>query len=629
MAILFPSNPTTGDTFTAVGKTWTWNGAQWEGVPAVVSSGIPSGETADRPASPAIGDQFYNGTLGVLEIYTTSGWLPATGANDFNVVLNGEDTSVILDKEYFSGAYTISSALSDTSFDIYLFDTQGNSAGYTKSPSINATSNFNKIVVLGGQAGDLLSFSYKTTFATASITDEVTAGPIIKSISVADLPNIDDTTVITGINFAEDIQVTFTGTNDVGLSAKSVVRSSATSLVITRPDNLIEDYSPYTVTVTNPGIISPTGSSGHISTNAITAGGDPIWVTASGALSEAIGSQQYSATLQATDPDGGSISYSIISGQIPSGLSLNSTTGEIAGVTAGASQEFIVAATDSGGNVTNRTFSISVVLASGGTVSSADGYTYHTFTSNGTFEPYSAINADILVVAGGGSGGWQRGGGGGAGGMISVASQPFLAQQYQITIGAGGVASNIQDLNRPASVNGEASAIAGIASATGGGQGGLDGSGSASNGLAGGSGGGASAYSGADPGTGIQGQGNRGGNYTGLAPNYGSGGGGGAGAVGNDGTGTRGGDGGAGSQWLDGNYYAGGGGGGSYAATNTGGAGGIGGGGNAGGYTSTAADGSPGSPNTGGGGGGGINGVGSPDRKGGNGGSGIVIIRYA
>ena len=81
---------------------------------------IPSGTTANRPASPAVGDQYYNGTLGVLEIYTSSGWLPATGANDFNVTVNGLVTTATFTKEYFAGAYTIASALSDTTYDIYI-----------------------------------------------------------------------------------------------------------------------------------------------------------------------------------------------------------------------------------------------------------------------------------------------------------------------------------------------------------------------------------------------------------------------------------------------------------------------------------------------------------------------------
>jgi hypothetical protein len=40
--------------------------------------GVPKGATADRPASPSIGDVFYNGTLGCLEIYTSQGWVASS-----------------------------------------------------------------------------------------------------------------------------------------------------------------------------------------------------------------------------------------------------------------------------------------------------------------------------------------------------------------------------------------------------------------------------------------------------------------------------------------------------------------------------------------------------------------------
>jgi len=40
--------------------------------------GIPSGTTAQRPGSPAIGDVYYNGDLGLLEIYTSAGWQPSS-----------------------------------------------------------------------------------------------------------------------------------------------------------------------------------------------------------------------------------------------------------------------------------------------------------------------------------------------------------------------------------------------------------------------------------------------------------------------------------------------------------------------------------------------------------------------
>jgi hypothetical protein len=56
--------------------------------------GIPSGNTATRPSSPAIGDTFYNGQLGILEIWTDAGaWFPCSAppATPTNVVAT--DTS--------------------------------------------------------------------------------------------------------------------------------------------------------------------------------------------------------------------------------------------------------------------------------------------------------------------------------------------------------------------------------------------------------------------------------------------------------------------------------------------------------------------------------------------------------
>ena len=40
--------------------------------------GVPKGATADRPSSPSIGDVFYNGSIGCLEIYTSQGWVASS-----------------------------------------------------------------------------------------------------------------------------------------------------------------------------------------------------------------------------------------------------------------------------------------------------------------------------------------------------------------------------------------------------------------------------------------------------------------------------------------------------------------------------------------------------------------------
>jgi len=263
--------------------------------------------------------------------------------------------------------------------------------------------------------------------------------------------------------------------------------------------------------------------------------------------------------------------------------------------------------------------------ATGGTITSDVSYTYHTFTSSGTFTPSQALSCDYLVVAGGGGGGYQRGGGGGAGGFrtsIGGSALSVTAQAYSITVGAGGAG----DTNASgAGVNGSDSIFSTITSIGGGGGG--SNSGAAANGGSGGGGG--LNPSGATFGTGTAGQGSNGGATNTTQNSAGcAGGGGGAGAVGSNGSTSVSGNGGAGTASLISGSsitYAGGGGGGSLEAS-TAGSGGAGGGGNGG----VAALGTAGTANTGGGGGGGgQNSNTGISYAGGTGGSGIVIIRYA
>jgi len=263
------------------------------------------------------------------------------------------------------------------------------------------------------------------------------------------------------------------------------------------------------------------------------------------------------------------------------------------------------------------------IAATGGTITYADGYVIHTFTSSGTFEiTAGADDIEYLVVGGGGAGGTTSGGGGGGGGLLTGTVSRSTGS-YTVTVGAGGT------VNTSAGYGGNpgGNSVFDTVTATGGGgsrgtqndHGGAGGSGG------GGTGSGSGAYNTGGPGT--EGQGFDGGDGRGSGSAYPSGGGGGAGEVGANFSGTTiAGDGGDGVQSsINGTatYYGGGGGGGVY-YNNTAGAGGAGGGG-AGGKNGAA--GTAGTANTGGGGGGGgSNGTNHP--AGGAGGSGIVIVRY-
>ena len=327
------------------------------------------------------------------------------------------------------------------------------------------------------------------------------------------------------------------------------------------------------------------------------AGGDSIFW-----LSNSIGVSYTDATKTITiqtayDPAGGTISYSVSAGSLPTGASLNTGTGVISWVRQSLSLDteyapFTLSATNSTQTIT-KPFTLKIL--------------------------YPTPTVEYLVVAGGGAGGYSYGGGGGAGGYrigtgLAVTSDPYGT--YAVTVGAGGPASSSSIQGK-----GQDSVFSTITS-TGGGGGAYDGV----NGFTGGSGGGGSynlktGGAGNTPSTSPS-QGNTGGNSGPAGGNFG-GGGGGAGAVGYSGTATyltaNGGIGLASSISGVSTYYAGGGGG---WTRNTGSTlGGTGGGGTGAGGVSA---GGAATINTGGGGG--ASGGANPS---GAGGSGIVIIRYA
>ena len=256
-----------------------------------------------------------------------------------------------------------------------------------------------------------------------------------------------------------------------------------------------------------------------------------------------------------------------------------------------------------------------------------------------TETPVNEVAVEYLVVGGGGAGGGQNGGGyysdgcggGGAGGFrtnfgsgnisggnsaVEAAMTLNTNVEYDVVVGAGGVASSTTK------VNGSNSEFNGIISTAGGG--GATGSNGGVDGNSGGSGGGGcgSTASGGSGGAGTTGQGFAGGS---KGSNQSGGGGGGAGATGGSGTNGTGGVGISSSITGTATFYAGGGGAGGH-GDNNGLAGGSGGGGR-GGDARNNANITAGTANTGGGGGGGSARENAGTRVGANGGSGVVILR--
>jgi hypothetical protein len=332
----------------------------------------------------------------------------------------------------------------------------------------------------------------------------------------------------------------------------------------------------------------------------------PVWNTSSGNIKTVYdGSRSsFSYELSASDSLSFPISYSLLSGSLPSGVTISSS-----GLLSGTPQQvasdtvytFSIRATN-GINTSDRSFTITVKSP-----------IVQSFTGSTSWSAPSDVSriSEILLVAGGGGGGNTMGGGGGAGGLIYQTNIEITpGTNYVVTVGSGGPGAANRSIT---GTNGQNSSFSTLTAIGGGGGASWE----SGNALSGGSGGGGSGNN-RTSGLGTSGQGGSGQGTWGSCGSYSRGGGGG-GASGNA---VANGNGANGLTYLISGVsttYAGGGGGGANGCGSSGGSGGGGAG------SSSGSQGGNGSTNTGGGGGaGGFSG----DGPGGPGGSGIVIIKY-
>jgi len=426
--------------------------------------------------------------------------------------------------------------------------------------------------------------------------------------------------------------VTFVGSGET-LSPASITRNSANLLTVVINKALFDSTNePYTIKVTNGS-----GLSAELQ-DAISADQPVTFINAADTTVSIFDSLRGSVSISAsdlagaTDADGDTITYSVSSGSLPSGLSLNTSTaaitGSVSAVGSDTTSTFTIQAATTDLTIT-RQFKITVKAP-----------TVTTFTSTGsqTFSVPSGISTVKALVIAGGGGATNRGGGGGAGGFVIHNTYPVTpGGNVSLNVGDGGSGPGNTSTDQPSANSGQNSTFGNI-TAQGGGGGGSHRSqnGGARSGGSGGGGGRDIPSAGASGTQGPSGGGTGYGNPGGTATQFGGangGGGGGAGATGLQGGASsmqsntpmyNGGPGGAGrADSITGSsvYYAGGGGSGMDGGQLNG-QGGQGGGGRGNGTQGNATD---GTANTGGGGG--SNGDGTPSRPG-RGGTGVVIVAY-
>ena len=223
------------------------------------------------------------------------------------------------------------------------------------------------------------------TWSSIIINPTVTSIAYPGSATAAD-PAGGETITVTGTGFNTGATVTIGGT-----AAPAVSYVSATQITFTTPAKAAGDYD---IVVTN----TDTGSATYI--NGISYNGIPTWTTPAGSLGTfASGATISTITLQATEPDAGTITFNITNGALPTGLSL--TGADIDGTTsletADTLYTFTVTATDDESQATPRTFTITVEKQF--TNTDNFGIVTYTGTNNSTSVSISSLDfqPDLII----------------------------------------------------------------------------------------------------------------------------------------------------------------------------------------------------------------------------------------
>ena len=199
----------------------------------------------------------------------------------------------------------------------------------------------------------------------------IDAPPTVGSISPTSFDGTSGTVItVNGSNFKSGSTVSFITTTGTVLAAGVSSFIDSTQMTGTLPRDVLVTEEPLSIRVTNPSGLASTLE------GALDAGDGPTWSTGAGTIAtiaDVGGSYSPITTVTATDPDGGSVTYSRTSGSFPGNVSLNTSNGQLSGdptnVSSQTTYTFEITATDQPGNTTARSFSIIVNPGQDGTTS--------------------------------------------------------------------------------------------------------------------------------------------------------------------------------------------------------------------------------------------------------------------
>ena len=184
--------------------------------------------------------------------------------------------------------------------------------------------------------------------------------PLVTNQSGIINQNTNSTITVLGANFVNGATIYVTG-DGVGNIDRALTTTFVSAGELTAPTaaNSV-NYTPgqlYGIKVINPdsreGHLNPAGTIDQ----------DPLWVTAAGSLGTFQSGSYFNVAVEASDSDNDTIIYSLVGGSLPTGITLNSSSGIISGVpgieTSTTTYSPIIRAT-SNNQTTNRTFNITI-----------------------------------------------------------------------------------------------------------------------------------------------------------------------------------------------------------------------------------------------------------------------------
>jgi len=213
--------------------------------------------------------------------------------------------------------------------------------------------------------------------------------------------NSGGTITITGTNFALGASAIIIGTDGTEYTATTTTVSNLSQIVATFGP-ISGSKEPYDIKVVNPSNLY------GVYYDILSVNDSPTWTTPAGLLSTTTEGSSLNISVSASDEENNNLTYSIASGSLPSGITLNSSNGNISGtvspVSGDTTYNFTISVSD-GTNTSTRAFSILVlekepVWTTSGTISPiihATSYSYQltAIDESGTSPSYSIVSGTL------------------------------------------------------------------------------------------------------------------------------------------------------------------------------------------------------------------------------------------